>query len=115
MQDVRDVHPRPNGGVPGNGPPHTSGAMFAPTNGIEIATAVADREPHPGEQVVHQRVAEVALEQREHEHRQADAVGEVARLAERAGEEDAQHVQHDRGDEDVGRPVVRLAHQQARP
>ena len=58
------------------------------------------------------RVAEVALEQRGEEHRQADQVREVARLAERAGEEDAQQVQHDRGDEDVRRPVVGLADQQ---
>ena len=41
------------------------------------------------------------------------AVGQLARLAVGAGEEDAQQVQDDRGDEDVGRPVVRLPDQQA--
>ena len=76
--------------------------------------AVADREAHPREQVVDERVAEEALEQREHEHREADQVGQVARLPERAGEEDAQQMQHDRRDEDVRGPVVRLADQQAR-
>src|SRR5439155_853861 len=35
-----------------------------------------------------------------------------ARLPESAGEEDAQHVEDDRGDEDVGGPVMRLPHQQ---
>ena len=76
---------------------------------------VADREAHAREQVVDHRVAEVALEQREQQHRQAEVVGEVARLAEGAGEEDAQQVEDDRGDEHVRRPVVRLADQQARP
>ena len=46
------------------------------------------------------------------QHREADVVGELARLAEGAGEEDPQQVEHDRDDEDVRRPVVRLADQQ---
>ena len=41
-------------------------------------------------------------------------VRQLARLAVRAGEEDPQQVQHDRDEEDVGGPVVRLADQQAR-
>ena len=34
---------------------------------------------------------------------------------ERSGEEDAEHVDDDRPDEDVRRPVVHLAHEQAAP
>ena len=73
---------------------------------------VPDREPHPGEQVVGQRVAEVALQQRDEQDRDPEPVRELARLAVGAGEEDAEQVEDDRGDEDVGRPVVRLPHQQ---
>ena len=36
-----------------------------------------------------------------------------ARLAECSGEKDAEHVHNDRPDEDVRRPVVHLAHEQA--
>ena len=75
---------------------------------------VSDREPHPREQVVGQRVTRVALEHRERQHRHADRHVEVTRLPEGAREEDPHQVQDDRGDEDVRGPVVRLAHQEAR-
>jgi hypothetical protein len=75
---------------------------------------VRDREPHPGEQVVRQRVAGEPFEKDEREQRQADHPGEVARLAECTGEEHAQHVQDERHDEDEGSPVVRLAYEQTR-
>ena len=74
---------------------------------------VRDREAHPREQVVDERVAEEPLEEREHQHQDPDVVDEVTRLAERAREEDAQQVEHDRDHEDVGRPVVGLADEQA--
>ena len=73
---------------------------------------IADCEPHAGEQVVGERIAEVTLEQRGEQHRQADPVRELARLAVRAGEEDAHQVQDDRRHEHVRGPVVRLADQQ---
>ena len=75
---------------------------------------VPDREAHPRQQVVDQRVAEVALEQRQQQHRDAEVVRQVARLSEGAGEEDPQQVERDRGDEHVGGPVVSLPHQQPR-
>ena len=65
-EDVGDVHAREEApAARGTAPPQISAPRFAPTNGIESATRVADREPHAGEQVVDERVAEVALEQRE--------------------------------------------------
>ena len=42
----------------------------------------------------------------------ADQPVDLARLAERAGEEDAEAVGQHRGDEQHGRPVVHLPHQQ---
>ena len=110
---MEDVHPREELVLAGERPaPDQRGEVRAHERDRHH-DRVADREPHPGQQVVDQGVAEVALEQGEAEHRQADVVGEVARLAEGAGEEDPQHVQDDRRDEDVGGPVVRLPHQQA--
>ena len=73
---------------------------------------VADRKPHAGQEVVGQRVAGVALEDREGEHRRPDPGVQVARLAEGARQEDAKQVHDDRGDEDVRCPVMRLPDQQ---
>ena len=113
QEDVGHVHPRLEVGVTRKrGAPEQQSKVPA-DHRDRHQHRVADREPHPGEQVVDQRIPEVALEQGEDQHRQAEVVGQVARLAERTGEEDAQHVQDDRGDEDIGRPVVRLPHQQA--
>jgi hypothetical protein len=54
-------------------------------------------------------MAEEAVQQRQREHGEPDIPGQVARLAERAGEENAHEVQDDHYDDEVGRPVVRLA------
>jgi hypothetical protein len=75
--------------------------------------ALHDPQAGAGEQVVRQRVAAEALEQRQHEQREADQPVELARLAERAGEEDPEHVHHDRHHEHQRGPVVDLPHQQA--
>ena len=75
--------------------------------------AVRDPQAGAGQQVVGQRVAGEALEDAEQEQQGADHPVELARLAERAGEEDAQHVDDHRGDEDHRGPVVHLPHQQA--
>ena len=94
-----------------------AGELAAPDQEREVCAdegdrqrdAVADREPHPGEQIVGERVAGEALEDREHEQRQPDHPVDVARLAKGPGEEDAHQVHDDRGDEDERRPVVGLA------
>jgi hypothetical protein len=75
--------------------------------------AVGNREPHPGEQVVGQRVAAEALQDRQPEHGQSDEVIDVAGLAEGGGEEDPHEVDDDRGDEHERRPVMGLAQKQA--
>ena len=72
-----------------------------------------DAEPGAREQVVGQRVAGDAHEQGEHQHDDADQPVRLPRPAEGAGEEDAQQVHDDRGDEQQRRPVVQLAHEQA--
>ena len=70
--------------------------------------AVGDAQADPGKVVVRQRVAGEAGQRREDEHRHADHPVELARPAERAGEEDARHVHEDRGDEAQRRPMVDL-------
>lgn len=75
---------------------------------------VGDREAHARQQIVHQRVAGEALHQRQRQHRDADVVVDVARGAERAGEEDPHQVDRDRRHEDERRPVVCLADEQPR-
>ena len=54
-----------NDDEPGNGPPQSRSAEVAADERGRERDAVADREAHPGEQVVDERVAEVALEQRD--------------------------------------------------
>ena len=66
-----------------------------------------------GEQVVGQRVAEVALEHGQDQQQRADHPVGLARAAERAGEEDAGQVHHDRRGEQQRGPVVDLADEQA--
>ena len=113
QENVRDVHARPEVGRAGERTaPDQRGEIRADERDRE-QYAVADRETHSRQQVVDERVAEVALEQRDREHREADVVRQVARLAERPREEDPQQMEDDRDDEDVGGPVVRLADQQA--
>ena len=76
-----------------------------------------DREGDPDarsrDEVVGERIAEEAVEDREDEQRRAHDPVELAGLAECPGEEDAEHVDDDRAHEDVRRPVVHLAHEQA--
>ena len=104
-----DVEARPEGGLVRERPaPDERGEVRADEWHRE-QHGVADREPHPREQVVDERVAGVPLEQREHEHRHSEVVGQAAGRAERAGEEHPEQVQDDRDDEDVGCPVVGLA------
>ena len=74
--------------------------------------AVDDAEAVARQQVVGERVAGEALGHREDEEDEADDPVELARLAECTGEEDAQHVHADAGDEDERGPVVDLAYEQ---
>ena len=75
--------------------------------------AVDDAQAVAREQVVGKRVAGEALGHREDEQDEADHPVQLTRLAERTGEEDAQHVHADAGDEHERGPVVDLADQQA--
>ena len=65
------------------------------------------------QQVVGQRVAEEALEHGQDQQQRADHPVGLAWPAERAGEEDARHVHHDRRREQQGGPVVNLPDEQA--
>jgi hypothetical protein len=71
---------------------------------------VRDAQPGAGEQVVGKGVAGEAVHDGQHEQRHADDPVDLAGLAERAGEEDAAEVSDDRGDEEVGGPVMDLPH-----
>src|ERR1035441_10116876 len=75
-----------------------------------------DRERDPDarsrDEIVRERIAEEAVEDREDEKGRAHDPVELAGLAECSGEEDAEHVDDDRPYEDVRRPVVHLAHEQ---
>jgi hypothetical protein len=71
-----------------------------------------DPEAGTRQQVVQHRVAGHPVEERQGEEPDADDPGASARPAEGAGEEAAQQVQDDRGDEQQGRPVVDLPHEQ---
>ena len=82
-------------------------------DGRRLDQAVCDPQASAGEQVVGQRVAGEALDDAEQQEQQTDDVVELARLAERAGEEHSHHVHEHRGDEQHRRPVVHLPHQQA--
>ena len=70
-------------------------------------------QPDARQQVVGKRVTEVTLEHRQDQQQRADRPVDLARTAERAGEEDAGQVHHDRRGEQQRRPVVDLADEQA--
>ncbi len=82
-----------------------------PYNGYGEQHAFCDPQAGTREQVVRDRVATEALDQGQCQQAVADHPVELTRLAERAGEEDAQQVHHDGDDEDQRRPVVDLTHQ----
>ena len=75
---------------------------------------IDDPQARAGQEVVGERVAGDALAQREGEQPESDQVVELARSAERTCEEDPGEVGRDGAEEHQGRPVVDLAHQEAR-
>ncbi len=113
-QHVHDVEPRLERlGAGERAAPDRQGNVRADERDRE-RHRVCDREAHAAREVVGQRVPREPLEDREREQRETDQVVQLARLAKRAGEEDPHQVEQDRRDEDERRPVVGLAHQQAR-
>ena len=82
-------------------------------HGHRLHEPVGGSDAGAGEQVVGERVAGEALEGAEQQQQAADHPVELTGLAEGAGEVDPEQVDHHRGDEDHGCPVVDLAHQQA--
>ena len=81
-------------------------------DGDRLHHAIDDAQTIAGQQIVGERVAGEPLGHREDKKHKSDEPVDFARLAESAGEEDAQHVQPDGGDEQQSCPVVHLAHQQ---
>jgi hypothetical protein len=75
--------------------------------------AVDEAQARAGQQVIGERVAGEARDQRHRHEADADQPVDLARLAERAGEEHAQHVDEGRRHEQQGRPVVDLADEEA--
>jgi hypothetical protein len=74
---------------------------------------LGDPQAGAGQAVVRQRVTGEAGEEADPEQQRPDDPVRLARLAERAGEEHPEHVQHDRRHEQQRRPVVHLPHDQA--
>ena len=98
----------------GNSPPKNSDATHGPTNGIDSMTESMIRRPVPDSRSSGQRIAGDALPEREQQQAEPDQPVDLARPPERAGEEDASQVDGDRAEEHERRPVVDLAHEQAR-
>ena len=98
--------------VPGHSPPKIRyvSALADERDGED--DGVGDPQPGARQQVVGQRVAGEAGGEGEDQQQHADDPVDLARPAERAGEEHAGHVQGDRADEHERRPVVHLADQQ---
>ena len=76
---------------------------------------VGDAQTRARQLVVEQRVAGEPVEDGEDQQRHADHPVDLARPAERAGEEHAAQVHDDGGEEQQRRPVVDLAHHQPGP
>ncbi len=115
--------PRDQQDVDGEQPRDDVGARELPAEHEELQVGADDRDGEDralheadagaGEQVVRQRVAHEPVEHAEEQQQRAEDPVDLAGLAERAGEEHAQHVREHRGDEDDRGPVVDLAHQEA--
>ena len=75
--------------------------------------AVDDAQAVAREQVIGKRVPREALAHRQDEQHEADHPVQLTRLAERPGEEDAEHVDADAGDEHERGPVMDLPHEEA--
>ena len=112
QQHVGDVEPRDDHLAGELAPEHEERHVAAQHRG-RLDDAVGDPQAGAGEQVVGQGVAGEALEDAQQDQQAADHPVELARLAERAGEEDPHQVHEHRRDEQHRRPVVHLAHQQA--
>lgn len=106
------VYRRPTMSVPGNSPPKRRNEVQVPIRET-LDHAVDDAEAVAREQVVGKRVSGEALGHREDEEDEADHPVELTRLAEGTGEEHAEHVHADAGDEHEGGPVVDLPDQES--
>ena len=113
-QDVDHVEAADDVG-PGNSPPNSSDAIHVPIDRDRQHDRVRDAQAGARELVVEQRVAGEPVDHREDQQRHADHPVDLARPAERAGEEDPREVHDDRGDEQQRRPVVDLAHHEPGP
>ncbi len=99
--------------VPGNSPPNSAHCGPGADHRDGEGEPGGDAQPGAGQQVVGQRVAGEAGEEAEEQQQHADDPVRLARLAEGAGEERAEHVHDHRGHEDQRRPVVDLPDEQA--
>ena len=110
-EHVRDEHPGEEVGRPRELPVPDERGERRTDDGDRERDGVPDCQAHPREQVVEEGVAQIALQDGDHEHRQPHVIVEVTGLPEGAGEEDPHQVQHDRRDEDQRGPVMRLPHE----
>ena len=112
QQDVHRVEPR-NDRLAGEGAAEEQVGDVGPHQRDRADEAFGGADTGAREQVVRQRVAGEAFDDGQHRQDRADDPVELARLAERAGQEHAQHVHRDGDTEHQGGPVVDLPDQQA--
>ena len=109
QQHVDDVEPREDVGT-GELAAEQQRRQPRPRERNRQRDRVGDAQPGAGQLIVEQRVAGEAVEDGEDEQRHADHPVDLARPAERAGEEHPAEVDHDRRQEQQRGPVVDLAH-----
>jgi hypothetical protein len=111
QQDVHEVEPGDDDG-PRVLPAEQEEAQVGAGDRHGLHDALRDPQARAGQQVVRQRVAGEPLDAGQREHRGTDEPVDLARPAERPGEEDPQRVDRDRRDEHERRPVVDLPDEQ---
>ena len=111
QQHVDDVHPR-HDVVTGERPAEQEERQVGADDRDALQDALEDPQAGAGQLVVGQRVTEKSLDEPQREQRDPDQPVDLAGLAVGAGEEHPQHVDRERGHEQVGGPVVDLPHQQ---
>ena len=114
-QHMDGVEPGDDHAATGEVAPEEEERQVAAHHGDRLDDGECDPDAGPRHQVVRQRVSQEAVQDAQDEHEDADDPVELTGLAEGAGEEDPGHMHGDRPEEDVGSPVMGLAHQESRP
>ena len=105
VEAPNDVYPRELSSEQEEGDPRAN-------NGNGVDHSVNNAKSIARQQVIRQGVAGEAFGHRQNEQHKTNSPVQLTRLAECAGEEHAEHVQADSGNEEERSPVVHLTHEQ---